>query len=353
MGSEIRPSYGLDRVCLNQVVPLDMPFTINMSVSTICNFKCSYCYHCLPKHKLDAIGFRRELMDWDVFLKAASQIAEFPRPLKTLFLFGWGEPLCNKQLPRMVEHLKKMNIAEQISFITNGVLLDKSTSRALIDAGLDIMRISLQGITAEKYLETCGVRINFEEFLDNIRFFYNNKKQCQLFVKVVDISLNEGDEDTFYSIFEDISDRMFVEKIVPGAQGVEYPEEVKARKNTTITDTWGNSHKERMVCPLCFYTLNILPDGDVYPCSCAIEDPAGLGNIHRAKLTDIWNGEKHRDFLLMHLRKKRGQNPACGPCINPNTSAKIEDDLDNNAEQIIDKFFRLPVHAGMNAGERE
>jgi GTP 3',8-cyclase len=339
MAAEIKPSYGLERTILSEVVPLAVPFTVNLSVSTACNFKCNYCYHSLPKDQLDAIGFRRELMDWQMFLKAAEQISAFPVPLKTIFLFGWGEPLCNNLLPDMVSHLKQLKVAEQIAFITNGALLERNTSLALIKAGLDVMRVSLQGMSSKRYLETCKAKVDFEELVSNIRFFYENKTECQLYVKVIDVTLEDGDEERFYSTFRDISDRMYIERIVPGAKGVQYSDEVMARKSETIDDTWGNSFTERQVCPLCFYTLNILPNGDVYPCSCAIEDPAGLGNIRRTPLNDIWNGAVHRDFLKMQLRKERKNNPVCRDCINPNTSAKVEDDLDAHAEDILPRFI--------------
>lgn len=350
MSAEIKPSYGLERTILSEVVPLAAPFTVNLSVSTVCNFRCNYCYHCLPNDQLDAIGFHRELMDWQMFLRATEQIRAFQAPLKTIFLFGWGEPLCHKLLPNMIAHLKKLNVANQIAFITNGSLLDRSTSISIINAGLDVMRVSLQGMSSARYYETCKAKVNFDEMVDNIRFFYENKAQCQLFVKVIDVTLENGDENKFYSTFSDICDRMYIERIVPGAKGVEYSEEVKARKSDTIDDTWGNSFAERQVCPLCFYTLNILPNGDVYPCSCAIEDPAGLGNITRTTLKDIWNGAAHLDFLRMQLRKERKNNPVCRHCINPNTSAKAEDDLDKNVKHIDRRFEKESHHSYHESG---
>ncbi len=334
MSAEVKPAYGLNRVRLGNVVPLDMPFTVFLSVSTVCNFKCKYCIHVLSKEHLADKGFIPEIMTWDTFELAAEQISRFPGRLKTIFLYGVGEPLCNKLLPRMVRHLKDMDVADQIAFITNGALLDRKMSDALIDAGLDTIRFSIQGITSEKYFDICGAKIDFGSLVENIRYLYRNRKQCEVFVKIADVALDEGDEDQFYAIFGEISDRMFVERIVPVFHEIDYSNMIR---EATVTDLWGNEHETRLVCPICFYTLTVFPNGDVYPC-CMESDPAGLGNIRHEPLTEIWNGRKHTAFMRMQLEKKRMQNRICKTCTAPDTSAKLEDELDSCAQNILARF---------------
>jgi radical SAM protein with 4Fe4S-binding SPASM domain len=334
MGSEIKPSYGLERIKLNEAVPLTTPFTVFLSVATVCNFKCKYCIHSIGKAALAQKGFFPEIMSWEIFLEAAQQIKQFKTKLKTLFLYGVGEPMCNKRLPEMVAYLKKLDVAEEIAFITNGSLLTRESSLALIDAGLDTLRISLQGMSSEKYFEICDYRINFEELVDNIRFYYENKGNANLYVKIPDVALDNGDEERFYQTFKPISDRMFVEKIVPVFHEIDYSSMIKS---TSTTDLWGNIHDVRMVCPICFYTLTVLPNGDVYPC-CMESDPAGLGNIKDTSLPAIWNGEKHLNFLKLHLEKKRMSNDICKHCTAPDTSAKLEDELDSCAGDILSRI---------------
>jgi len=234
----------------------------------------------------------------------------------------------------MIRHLKEMDVADQIAFITNGSLLDRSMSTALIDAGLDTLRFSIQGLTSEKYREICGARVDFGSLVENVRYLYQNRKQCQVYVKIADVALEAGDEDRFYDIFRDISDRMFVERIVPVFHEIDYSSMIK---EATVTDLWGNVHETRMVCPICFYTLTVFPNGDVYPC-CMESDPAGLGNIKYQTLTDIWNGPIHSNFMKMQLEKKRMQNRICKKCTAPDTSAKLEDELDTCTETVLSRI---------------
>ncbi|MCP4292699.1 MAG: radical SAM protein [bacterium] len=334
MGSEIKPGYGMDRVQLKEVLPLKTPFSVFLSVSTVCNFKCKYCVQVLPKDDLKAKGFIPEIMSWEIFLEAAEQLRAFPDRIKTLFLYGVGEPLTNKLLAKKIAHLKKLDVAENLAFITNGALLKPETSRALIDAGLDTLRISMQGLTAEKYYEVCGARIDFDGLVENIRYFNENKKDCLVYVKIADVALEEGDEEKFYDLFRDISDRMFVEKIVPVFHEIDYTDMIKEQ---TLVDLWGQEHDPRLVCPICFYTLTVYPNGDVYPC-CMESDPAGLGNITQTPLTEIWNGGKQKSFLRMQLKGNRMKNPICKNCTAPDTSANMEDELDSNADRLLDLF---------------
>ena len=331
MSAEIKPAYGLQRVQLKEVVPLKTPFTLFLSVSTACNLKCKYCVHSLPKEILNKKNFIPRNMGWDTFLKAVDQIQGFPDKLKTLFLYGVGEPLCNKLLPDMIRYIKEKDVAEQVSFITNGALLNREVSDKVIASGVDTIRISIQGLSSEKYKDICGANVDFKELIKNIEYLYSIKNKCQVFVKIADIALDDGEEDKFYQLFGNISDRMYVEKIVPVFHEIDYSQMIQG---PVETDLWGNAHDSRIVCPICFYTLNILPDGEVYPC-CMEEDPAGLGNIHHESLATIWNGRAHKRFMTMQLEKKRMQNPVCKHCTAPDTFAKLEDELDSCAPEIL------------------
>jgi len=76
---------------------------------------------------------------------------------------GQGEPLINKDIPVMVKMAKDAEIAERVEIISNGSLLDKTMSDRLIEAGLDTLRISLQGLNSKKYKDICGANINFDD----------------------------------------------------------------------------------------------------------------------------------------------------------------------------------------------
>ena len=333
--SEIKPGCGLEREWLYKVVPLSAPYTINIVTSTVCNFRCVYCAQSLENNEKQKLGMKPELMEMATFERILGQIQGLKQHPKSIFLYGVGEPLCNPYIEEMVAAIKHTMPDVTVSFISNGALLTEERSLALIDAGLDILRISIQGLSDEIYIKTCGVDVDFSELVRQLKFYHDHeKKGNKLFVKVIDTALKEGEEQTFYRLFEDISDRMYIEKEMPIFEGVSYSEDIK---NRVIQDRYGNEHPPRIVCPMTFFTLSIMPDGEVRPCD-NLKNACELGNIQDKSLAEIWESSSLRDFWKMQLEDRRGENSVCRLCVAPDDVSHKEDELDDYREEILGRL---------------
>ena len=332
MKSEIKPICGLTRTKLSNVIPLDTPYSAFVFPTTFCNFKCIYCAHSLGDEGMkEKYNFVKENMSLDTFNKVIEQFKDFPQKLKMLSLTGQGEPLFNKNIAKMVEIAKKANIAERIEIISNAGLLTPSLADDLINAGLDTLRISLQGLSSKKYKEICKADIDFNAFLENIKYFYNNKKNTNLFVKIMDVALEEGEEEKFYKTFGNCTDRMYIEKMRPVYNGVD-----KTDGMEYDADRYGRKINSRNVCPLPFFMLGIFPNGDVEPCD-GIYKPVVLGNVNHERLIDMWNSEKLKDFWKMQLTN-RFDNPKCAVCCAPNDVSHPEDVLDDDIDILLKRL---------------
>lgn len=334
MASEIKPIYGTERVKLASVLPLPAPYSAFIFPTTYCNFKCRYCGHSLGhKAMKEQYNFTPEHMSMATFRKTVAQLAEFPNKLKMISLTGQGEPLLNPHIAEMVKIIKEADITERVEIITNASLLSHEVSDALIAAGLDTLRISLQGLSAEKYQSMCGAKIDFAELLDNIKYFYENKNATNLFIKVMDVALDDGEEVQFYEIFRNCTDRMYIEHMLPAYDGVEMTKGMEIE-----CDRYGNKTEQiNKVCPLAFYMIGIFPNGDVEPCD-TIYKPVVLGNVHDDTLLNMWHSDKLRDFWHMHLNGRRWDNKRCANCCAPNDVAHVEDYLDDAAGEIMRKI---------------
>lgn len=334
MASEIKPIGGLTRVKLSQVVPLKTPFSVYIYPTTFCNFKCNYCAHYLPLEEMKKrYDFVKENMTMDTFNNCIEQLKEFPEKIKVISLTGHGEPLINKNIPQMVKIIKDAEVSNSVEIISNGALLTKEMADGLIYAGLDVLRISLQGLSSKMYKEVCNYTLNFDDFLANLKYYFDNKKEhMKLFVKTLDITLEENEEEIFYKTFENISDRMFIEKIQPVYDGVESTEGL----DTTV-DRYGGVHDKRDVCPACFYVLGVFPSGDVQPCE-TIYRPIILGNVNEVSLYSMWNSQQLKDFWIQHLSKNRYDNPRCKVCCAPDDIARPEDVLDYDIDEILSRI---------------
>ena len=275
-------------------------------------------------------------MTMETYVKTIDQLAEFPNKLKMLSLTGQGEPLLNPHIADMVHIAKEKNVAERIEIISNASLLRPALADALIDAGLDTLRVSLQGLSSKKYEDICRAKVDFDEFVENIRYFYAHKKQTNLFLKVMDVALDEGEEEQFYRLFGDCTDRMYIEHMLPAYDGVEMTKDmvIETDRNGVKTD------RIYQVCPLAFYMLGVFPNGDVEPCD-TIYKPIVLGNVHHGRILDMWHGEKMHEFWRMQLEGRRSENIRCANCCAPNDVAHPEDHLDDAAQEILSRLAEV------------
>ena len=126
----------------------ELPRQLYIEVTNHCNSLCVSCPltydHFLPyepKHHLR----------WEDFRRIVDQAPVIERAI----LHGIGEPLLNRDLPRFVAHLKARGAT--VLFNSNGVLLDERRGDALVKAGLDELRISIDAVTPDLYARLRGI----------------------------------------------------------------------------------------------------------------------------------------------------------------------------------------------------
>jgi radical SAM protein with 4Fe4S-binding SPASM domain len=309
-------------------LPINTPFTVIVDASESCNFRCNYCFRSDDNKEHWGYAKDIQIMKWDVFTKIIEQIQEFPQEPKVVSLSHQGEPLVNRNLPNMVRYIKNKGIKSRVSIHTNAALLDKEYVDDLADSEIDRVVISVQGMTSEKYSEICGVKIDFEKFYDNLRRFYERKKNTQIHIKIANTALNSGEEELFYKKFQPISDRVFIEQIIPLWVDVD----VK-NANMQVQNKYGQKFQKQECCPLIFHTIVVLPNGDVYPCTQLLTSYV-LGNTNEQRLVDLWNSDIRKELLVRQCKK---DNPdICRDCfILQNTIYAKEDMIDEYCNEIL------------------
>ena len=71
------------------------------------------------------------------------------KPKPAVFFGGLGEPLAHPDILKMVRQARRH--ASKLELITNGMLLDEKVARELIDIGLDVLWLSIDGARPESY----------------------------------------------------------------------------------------------------------------------------------------------------------------------------------------------------------
>jgi MoaA/NifB/PqqE/SkfB family radical SAM enzyme len=136
------------------------PVCIYLETTNRCNLLCTTCPRTYEELEPPAD------MSWELFTRIVDQVPNIARAV----LHGVGEPMLVKNLPKMVRYLKDRGT--YVLFNTNGTVLNDRNGRALIAAGLDELRVSLDAANAQSYLAVRG-KDYFNRILRNVRAFRN------------------------------------------------------------------------------------------------------------------------------------------------------------------------------------
>lgn len=309
-----------ERQRLVDILPLKIPLTIQIEPSSACNFKCFYCQRQDGKHIL-----KNSNLKYDSFKLLVDQLVKCNYgKVKTLMFVGLGEPLLNKDLPNMIKLAKDNKVCNIIKVITNGSLLSEETNIRLIDSGLDVLRISLQGLTDKEYFDVCGVNVDFNKMIENIKHFYENKKNCKVFIKILDKVLGDR-KDEFFDMFSGICDEIAIEHLV------DY-------ESTNNKNIWNEESLGIDVCPYPFYQMYIDSEANIRKCIEASGSDEIIGNLHSDNCIDVWNSKEWNEFRIMLLNKKRYTCNLCKNCKIPDVCSQKTDYLDDYSDDLIEKY---------------
>jgi len=336
MKAKIKPRIDLEnRTKLETVIPLSVPFVIFVDPSDLCNFHCKFCPTGDIK-LMKKVGRSLKTMDFKLYKKIIDDICEFEKPIKVLRLYKDGEPLLNPRFADMVRYAKEKKCAERIDTTTNASLLNPKINLEIIEAGLDRINISIEGVNENQYSEFSNYKIDFNKLVGNIRHLYENRKNCEMIIKINGDTISDNDKKKFYEIFGDIADGVYIEHIMscwPGfdlnAKGIKVNQEV---------GIYGQKIKEVQVCPYVFYSFSINSDGSASACFLDWSRKLIIGDVKKESVKDIWNGEKLLNYQKMFLMKKRKQHSICGNCGQ--MTHGMPDDIDNFANELLKKINR-------------
>jgi MoaA/NifB/PqqE/SkfB family radical SAM enzyme len=306
-----------NRQVLGNIVPLDKPMSLVVEPSSYCNLRCSFCTFSNP----EALLLRKHIaknMSVEMFceiLRQADEFAELPSfqnaKFVRLYFVGLGEVLCNPDLSKMIEIAKKSGLFKKVEMVTNGVGLTEKVSTDIVDAGLDTVVISVNGLDAADYLEVCKTKINYEEYYEQIKFLYNNRKQLRIDLKTTDAVANTPErEKLFFEMYGDLCDRINIETVAPFHEGA-------VLSGVSGSLNRHNNFFDRdaaKVCSWAFYKLCVLSDGRINFCDPIMGPVEGL-NIENQTLKEMWDSDIHKDILLKLLSKDESQFPEmCRGC---------------------------------------
>lgn len=333
MKAEVKPRINLEeRTPLQDVIPLATPMILFVDPASACNFECTFC----PTGHKDLIkdtGRFVGRMKFEVFQKVIDDLAGFSKPIKVLRMYKDGEPLLNKEMAKMVAYAKQSPFVDYIDTTTNGSLMTPERMGPILEAGLDKINISVDGMNKEQYKKFTNFNFDFEKFVENVKWLYANKGDCEIVMKIPKELITEKQQQEFFDVFGDYCDRISLENFAPC-----WPQfDVEEKTGFKITEGIYNQPITRTeTCPYIFYGMSVNADGLVSSCFLDWERRLIVGDVREHSLREIWNSAEFNELRLQHLEGRRNEHPVCNNCGQ--LTHCLPDNIDPYQPVLLERF---------------
>lgn len=333
MNAEFKPRIDLkNRTKLETVIPLRTPYIINIDPCDRCNFQCKFCPTGDRELMARTPGRNHGVMSWELYKKVIDDICQFEDKVKVIRLYKDGEPLLNPRFADMVRYAKESGCCDRVDTTTNGVLLTKELGQKIIDAKLDRINISIEGVNEEQYKDFSRFNVNYEQLVENIRYFYEHKTNTEMIVKINGDILTDEQKQQFLDTFGNITDGIYIESIMDCWPTFEQTK-VEVNQQRGI---YGQGIKEVLTCPYVFYSFAINSNGQASLCFLDWHRDLSIGDTNVESVKDIWQGERMREYQKMFLRGERKSHPICANCGQLRQGQP--DDIDAFREGLLNKY---------------
>lgn len=280
----------------------DYPLLVDIELSSLCNLHCPMCYTITDQFKKHVNTTR---MDWELYRRIIDEIGG---KVPAIRLSLRGEALLHKKFVDCVRYARSKGIKE-ISTLTHGGMLTLPLFERMVDAGIDWITISADGIGAT--YEKIRKPIKFNSLLDKIKAMKRYKDERGLHRPVIKV------QGIWPAIRE--NPEMYYETFAPHVDLVAFNPLIDYLGNDTHIE-----YLENFTCPQQYQRLVIGADGLVMKCSNDEENREIVGDIKRETVHQVWHGEKLTAERAMH-KQARGfmGSSVCRKCYLPR---KTEDE---------------------------
>ena len=277
------------------------PLHLDIEVTSYCNLLCPMC----PRtHRVQMGKWDNRMMKFSTFKKIIDEGA--PKGLSAINLNNFGESLYNKDIIKMINYASSNGVVD-IMLHTNGTYMNENLSKELIQSGLTKIIFSVDSISKKIY-EKIRVNAKFEETVQNIKNFYNLRKQMKSNLPSIRISMvrmkeNDHEADHFENFWG------------PSADEISYTD-YRNQDGLDKVDRYVKYKNENKsyACPALWQRLTVNATGEVTGCCRDAGKRLTLGKLEKDSLTNIWESKKLNEARNLHENKKAHEIDACNGC---------------------------------------
>jgi organic radical activating enzyme len=291
--------YGMKRSDDFYVEDPPMPKNMMVELTNACNHACVFCAN--PHMTRKARRIDRRLLERVMAEARALGVEE-------LGFYTTGDPFVHKDLAALTKHGKELGY-RYLYISTNGALATPDRARAVIDAGMDSIKFSINAGSRETYALVHG-RDEFDLVMRHLRFVSEYRRTLGrplgLFVTCVVTNPMRHELEAFRRDLGSLVDEVSFNEC-----GIQSGQMTAAQALLSAGAT--PPRAENGICPLPFNRLHVTCEGYLTLCCVDYQNYLTVGDLGESSLQEVWHSSVAREARRQHI-EGRLEGTLCGNC---------------------------------------
>lgn len=246
----------------------ERPRFIQLETVTKCNARCPFC----PQNEIERDPPRMTDDTWRKIVDDTRGMGVIYRPFLT------NEPFVDKRQAEICRYIKENDPTAKVEYNTNGELVTEKLAAELLEAGVDIMRFSIDGFSRESY-EPSRVGLDYEKVKSRVTRFLEmwdeggHRDSTFTEVRMIRVPETEHEIEDYKAYWGPRCSEVVITELY------EWP--------------WTGQKASDVVLKPCLKVLDEMffyTDGKATICCWDVHQKAVIGDVNEQSVMEIWNG---------------------------------------------------------------
>jgi cytidyltransferase-like protein len=270
-----------------------------IETSNACNQNCIFCAYQKMTRK---VGKIKTELAFDILAQA------YALGTREVGFYATGEPFAVPELPEYIKKAKEIGY-EYVYLTSNGALATPEKIRAVIDAGLDSIKFSINAPERKMY-EFIHGRDDFDIVMEHLMYLNDYRKKSgksfKIFVTGILTRYTEHMKDDYFTVFRGLADQIVFKNVYN--QGGYMPEIEELLK------CYSDDEQYRR-CNLPFDAISVTYEGYLSVENADYENMLVVADLNKVSLKDAWYGEKMKQIRQAFIDDKL-DGLVCDGCVH-------------------------------------
>ncbi len=285
---DIQERLSMKKADSSDLYTLEPPFpTTNflLELSNACNHKCLFCAHQKMKRKVGRMA--PEMVE--SVLRQAYELGA-----REVGMYATGEPFIVPELPEYIKLAKDIGYT-YVYLTSNGSLATPERIRAVVDAGVDSVKFSINAPERKLY-EFIHGRDDFDTVFEHLKYLNQYRRESgrsfKIYITGILTRYTEHTREDYFKVFDGLADQIVFKAVYN--QGGYMPEIDHLLKCTDDKEQFRR-------CNLPFDALCVTCEGYLSVENADFENMLIVADLNKVSLKDGWYGDKMKEVRRMFL----------------------------------------------------